>query len=79
MNAQSMAQLLPLDEAQQMDIQGTCEVNLTEVLDGLAGLVAVAEMPIGTRIYLMDGISHLRGHISAETNELMATMQGRLN
>ena len=79
MNAQSLARLLPLDEAQQREIQGSCEVALTDVLDGLAGLVAVSDMPIETRIYLMNGIGHLRGHISAETNSMQATAQGRLN
>jgi hypothetical protein len=79
LNTQSLAQLRPLDEAQQRDVQGACEVALTEVLDGLAGLVAVHDMPIGTRIYLMDGINHLRGHLTAQTNELQATASGRLN
>ena len=79
MNAQSLARLLPLDEAQQRDIQGACEVALSDGLDALAGIVAVHDMPLETRMYLFNVIGHLRSHISAETNELQATAQGRLN
>lgn len=71
--------LKPLNEQRDIARQGACEVVLTEVLDGLAGLVAVSDMPIGSRVYLMNGISHLRSHISTQTNELQATAQGRLN
>ena len=79
LKTQSLVHFKPLNEAQQRDIQGSCETALTDVLDALAGLVAVQEMPVETRCYLLNGIGHLRGHISAQTNELQATAQGRLN
>lgn len=69
--------LIDFDEASDMRCQEHCEKEITDVLNELQGLVAIAEMPLGTRLHLYDGIKHIRCHISMQTQLLTSDISGR--
>lgn len=52
--------------------QSACTQELEQVLDGLLGLVAIADVPPETRQYFVYGIAHLRGHVQCELVALVA-------
>lgn len=71
--------LLPFDEATEVQCQEHCEREMEDVLTEIFGLVAIAEMPVGTRIHLIDGLHHIRRHIAAQTCALTSDISGRVN
>lgn len=71
--------LRPFDEAEMILAQLLCQIQMENALDELRGLVLIADMPVKTRMHLMGGIDHILNHVRAETNELTAEAEGRLN
>lgn len=71
--------LLHFDEKVDLQNQEHCQSVIIDVLNELQGLVLVHEMPAETRDHLLEGLCHIRHHITAETYLLTSEMSGRVN
>ncbi|MFL5628733.1 MAG: hypothetical protein ACJ788_24395 [Ktedonobacteraceae bacterium] len=69
--------LLDLDEPMDVQCQKNCEREIEETLVELLGLVGVTEMPLGSRLHLVDGLNHIRHHIKAQTGAMTSEISGR--
>ena len=67
------------NEDEQCCAQSACTHELEQVLDGLLGLVAIADVPPETRRHFVYGIAHLRGHVQCELVALVAEKMVRGN
>jgi hypothetical protein len=74
-----LTQLSPYSESAQCTAQMHCDYDLARVLDGLLGLVAIADMPPEARAHFVAGIGHLRAHIQSELCTLLAERTDRVN
>ncbi len=71
--------LTAFDEATDVQCQEHCQKEIGETLLEILGLVVIAEIPDGTKIHLIDGLNHIRSHVTAQTQLLTSEITGRAN
>jgi len=69
----------PFDEERVVSHQANCQKEIKAILEELNALVQDSKLPQARRDWLTQGLVHIRGHIEAETRELLSARKYRVN